>query len=272
MLGDIFIKTLTGFIALTASLNLFAQSAVEPIFVFSAGYGTCQSLLSRSPAPAEFWGLHEEVSFSLGQDPRLVPSIVSCFRPEGRFHSEIDYTSTVPNPAGSFVEHVSQVVASKVRPVLVVMGHSWGGSLAVETVVQVKHTLNLWSQDPRFFHLRAVPILLVTIDPIDFRFCTPPIFNFLRNFECLKAPTSFSPLSPLYQTATQSVRGWLNVFQTEGLLLHSGPVGKFGQFGHVAADWQLGGFAIAPHQEIARDARTWTAIRDWVFRFVGEPQ
>jgi hypothetical protein len=113
-------------------------------------------------------------------------------------------------------------------------------------------------------------MLLVTIDPIDFNFCTPPAFNVLRNNECMKTPTSFAPSNPLYARVTQNVRGWLNVFQSEGVLLHSGPVGQFGPWGRVAVDWHLGGYRIAPHQEITRDARTWNAVRDWVLRFVGE--
>jgi hypothetical protein len=214
--------------------------------------------------------MQQEVSRSLGQDSRFVSTIVSCFRRHGRSGSEIDFQSTVPQQTGTLLDHLSQVIASKSRPALIVMGHSWGGTLAAELVVQVKQVLEMWAQDPRLAHLRSMPILLVTIDPIDSHYCTPPAFNVLGNSECLKGPTTFAPGGPLYQTITHSVRGWLNIFQTEGILLHSGPVGQYGPRGPLVVDWHLGGLGLTAHQEIARDARTWAAVQDWVLRFVSE--
>lgn len=255
-------------IAMTLAANA-AWAQVDPVFVFAGGFGTCPTLLRpQSPAPAEFWQLRDEAAQVLGTLPG--PAVVSCFGSDGQLRPEIDPRSEMVPPAASFVEHVSLVLASQRRPALVLIGHSWGGALAAHAVPEIRHHLQARAGDPRFAHVQNVSMLLVTIDPIDFNFCTPPAFNVLRNNECMKTPTSFAPSNPLYAMVTQNVRGWLNVFQTEGILLHSGPVGQFGPWGRVAVDWHLGGYRIAPHQEIARDARTWTAVRDWVLRFVGE--
>jgi hypothetical protein len=247
-----------------------AAAAIDPVFVFAAGFGTCPTMLrQQSPAPDEFWQLQQETAQLLGHVPGQ--TIVSCFGSDGQLRPEIAPRSQMIPPATSFVEHVSLAVASQRQPALVMVGHSWGGSLVAHAVPEIRQYIQSRAGDPRFAHVQHVPILLVTIDPIDFNFCTPPALNVLRNAECMKTPSSFAPTGTLYPAITQHVRGWLNVFQTDGILLHSGPVGQFGPLGWVAVDWHVGGgLGVAPHQAIARDVRVWQAVRDWVLRFLSE--
>ncbi|MCX6126521.1 MAG: hypothetical protein NTV34_17440, partial [Proteobacteria bacterium] len=197
-----------------------------------------------------------------------IPLVVTCYRSLDLVRSSLEIALNPPPGPMTFAEHLSRILATRQHPALIFIGHSWGGSLAAENIVHVGNILKYWAQDPRFARLREVPSLLVTIDPIDSNLCHQPFLSVIGNPDCLNTPRLFNPSGGLYPELTRSVTGWLNIYQTQGILLHGGPVAGFAGFPNRFENLMLTGFGLSAHKEIRTDQRTWSAITQKVSAFL----
>ena len=248
-----------------------AQGALEPVFVFSGGYGSCNDSIGPTPGPDLLYQLHQNIAGRLGRWPAEIPLVVTCYRSLDLVSSSLEFALSPPPGPMPLADHISRLLATKQRPALIFMGHSWGGSLAAQNIVQVRNILNYWAQDPRYINLRDVPALLVTIDSIDINLCHQPLLSVIGNPDCLNTPRLFDPSGGLYPELMRSVNGWLNIYQTQGILLHGGPINSFSGFPNKSGNLMLGGFGLSAHTEIREDQRTWSAIMHWVSAFLQVP-
>lgn len=246
----------------------FSQSKKEPVLVFSGGNASCAQMNGASPAPEGFFRLHKAVASRVDLQPDEIPTVITCFRAVDRDSTRVEFTSNAPVEVSTYIEHISRLLATKTKPTLVFIGHSWGGVLAAEGVLQIQKILTNWSDDPRLSFLRDIPVMLVTIDAIDFNFCRKPYVTILGNTDCLSTPRSFASSGDLFPILAHSLRGWLNIYQREGLLLHGGPVEQFKNNPASLSNLNLTKFRLSPHMEIRSDQRTWDAISQRVDSFL----
>jgi hypothetical protein len=258
-------------IALLGSLLMFflampvswASLPSHVVFVSLAGYNSCVGGAHQAHTSLfeHTTSLSSAVALRLGRHPATIPWASSCFRAGSPYDANIVLTTS--HQVGGFYlpEKISYLAANgQVPPLVVLIGHSWGGQHAVETAIAVKDVLTNWSYHPGHEYLAGSKIMLVTIDAIDSHLCKQPIFGAQGGAACRSAPPSlFANDQALLKRA--SVNGpWLNFYQEAGIL-RSGPIPFFMPGPYLMQNFRMNyGISLAPHLAIARDPAVWDAI------------
>jgi len=181
-------------------------------------------------------------------DKSLAPVyVVSCF---GLDAGKVNFISSeapskVNNlPISQFVDEFVDLVDRTEDPDLHVVGHSYGGWLSLQIADAIK------DKNP--------PRSLTTIDPISHLLCTPPdvinsiIGNPVRS-TCNQAPADLSQDS--LQAISERTTDWLNFYQTDASLLHSGIL-----TGADNIKLTYPGAPLDPHTQIADDSKVLSRI------------
>lgn len=195
--------------------------AADPVVVTLGGYNSCVASPSGpTPAGSDRWNKSARLTrrFSRG-DPQWVRA---CFDDRGRLYwlSSVAPTlvrSTTTDALAPFFVAVAARLGREGRP-LYVLGHSYGGWLAMHTV---------WSL-PASADVR----LLFTVDPISPAQCTAA--SYVRAAAspasapwhlagCQRAPTDFSPAARREVRGHLPDGGWRHYYQRNFLPLRSGP-------------------------------------------------
>jgi hypothetical protein len=232
--------------------------------VMSGGFNSCaRNKFDKEFSPygtTLFPRLNELTRTTAGRTKGAVRWIISCF---GRRNDQVRwYTASDPKTmkVGTDAEYMAAAqseiaLAGKTRRVVFV-GHSWGGSLMMDTV----ETLARTTHEP--------DMILFTLDPISRFQCNPStFFGMLREgvdghsqVGCRRAPHHLSD-EALKSISPATRERWHQFFQDDFRFLHSGPI-EFIEEGKNH-DVDMHGFTFnpaAPHMELAKRDEVWDAI------------
>ena len=197
---------------------------VTPMLIFLSGYTSCGTNSSNQfdPTLSPIAPLLTSARQQLQQAGFTnVPWVLGCF---GSDPSKIVYLTSAAGGAATtdtvanMIAAAGQLAGSVSNAELFVVGHSYGGWSAMDTVLQLGSTDYVAG--------------LITLDPISTANCTPSGFvnNFISNIAnggtdpgCTQAPTDFGA-NGLAQIAAASHGFWQNAYETDCSVLHSGPI------------------------------------------------
>jgi hypothetical protein len=274
------------------------------VFVFAGGFHSCTNNpvdKKASPYGLNFLPKLKQFTDRTVGKVGAVRWVVSCF--DTSMDELAWYTSSAPTelkiakdplvvgkPAEEqyFTALVDEIQTAMPSPHIMLVGHSWGGSLMMDTTFRlVKAGFN--------------DLQLYTIDAISRRLCTAEsFFSIIKDglagkafADCLRAPfhvtdnTSAGELRKVIVGGVNDPEGknrWWNFYQEDFGLLHSGPIDELPgegrgvqprgcSFNAPAHNCKIPMRSLfnplAPHTEIPRDDTVWFTIADLFFTPLG---
>ena len=141
--------------------------------------------------------------------------------------------------------------------------------LTADTVGSMRNKLTRWSTRTGYDHLAAAKIMLVTIDAIDYRYCRQPVIDALGNDACRRAPPSLTAGGEALTGVLGAVDTWLNIYQTDGRWLRSGPISALEQLPAPSGNLRFAfGRRDIAHIEVAEQDATWSHVEARVREFM----
>ena len=190
-----------------------------PIFALIDGFFTCPDFTATANTiqDTNMAAMLSKVLAAAKKNNKPEPVyVISCYSTDP---SKI-YYSTSANPktllnssVPDFIKKFKDMVATVTNPDTFVVGYSYGGWTSMKLVSELDESTNLMG--------------LVTVDPISMVNCTTT--GFLSNFfggspaqGCTESPSDFSVET--LSTIETRAKTWLNFYQEDQTILHSGPI------------------------------------------------
>lgn len=179
----------------------------KTLFIVMGGNTTCKEGPDRLWTPllstlaTKFFKVRKDLQDRVGLRSDY---LVSCYSP-------LDFLAFKSNKAGqsvrfgssnTYIKQAKELIESESRPVIII-GHSYGGWLAMKTVLALKPSVSLRG--------------LVTIDPISRVHC-----KYTQPEGCMQAPQDFTRSEK--QMIQKRTRYWGNFFQTMTPYLHASAI------------------------------------------------
>ena len=166
------------------------------LIVAMGGRNSCQKAAPYSPKTMSMYTEVQKALDKLSPHYSQTDILASCFRGDG----QVFYTDS---PDADVKKGDMRDIASildSTQATVVVIGHSYGGWLAMQTLLHTRLKVSLFTIDP--------------ISPVNCAFLKPQ--NWLG---CTKAPTDIP-----YDIVAQRTFEWYNYFQTSTRYLHSSEI------------------------------------------------
>ncbi len=232
------------------SVNLFAQQYLpasivhrDAFFVVSGGSASCKVDTNRR-FPSPFTTLISKRFRQMLAKSRgsvRIKFVLTCFTLPATspiFFSGSDHQNQIFSGNLSQLRSlVDSYLVGLGAPQVYFIGHSWGGWLGMN----LAHSLSLYPGPPASLRLIA------TLDPISKIHC-----RWLHRGECDRAPTDISQIQQQRIAALSNL--WLNFFQTQSHLIHSGPVTFASQNYQVSA----------PHPDMNTHEGIWKILEEHI--------
>ena len=228
--------------------------------IASGGYMSCG--FGRSPETMMFRSEVEKIVKAVAAQGQInsenIRKLYSCFRVDGLETT----TNLFSSSASDHVDPLRAAVATAIHPTkpsyVIAIGHSWGATLVMEMVKAIDAELAVLGKREQSH------VQLVTMDPIDFDACRPPLANVIGNQECQNFPRRLRSRAAQIQMA-DSVESWLNIYQREDPFIASNriPILDEPEQGAGKINVSLGDFiAIGAHARMTKSESVWQLIRE----------
>ncbi len=198
--------------------NADPKEGVTPVLAFFGGFTSCGAGENGDPNTMEIKAVFDATAKALKAQFKVDPAyIIVCYTTdyESVYYRLSTASTVVKSEVIAGMEHdLGTLLSTIAHPVLYLVGHSYGGWTAMDTV------LNL---DPEY-KVGG----LVTLDPISHADCSPT--DFLNATfgaggaaeGCIRAPEDFGAVG-ITKIGERSTT-WLNYYQTQLSYLHSGEI------------------------------------------------
>lgn len=241
---------------------------LTPLVVLLSGYGICPTP-ALGPARNQMLpyarSILDRMQESWGERPTM---LVTCFglanwRLKSQLETEIGtgraQSSTIPE----LFEKIRRLADTpKGKRDLIVMGHSYGGWMAMNVVLHLKE------HRTRF---------LATIDPISVRLCKPQRFGWetlrwavgrvAENGSCTRNPRD---MEPYYDELSKRADNWVNVYQSQTGFLHSSAIPEAHE--NVPRDYARVRNPAGAHGAITSDEVVWDGLEDSLIGTLAQAQ
>ena len=173
-----------------------ASASNRLLIVAMGGRNSCEKVAPYSPKTMSMYTEVQKALDKLSPHYARTDILASCFRGDGQLFY-ID--SLLADVKKGDMRDIASLMDST-QATVVVIGHSYGGWLAMQTLLHARLKVSLFTIDP--------------ISPVNCAFLKPQ--NWLG---CIKAPTDIP-----YDIVAQRTFDWHNFFQTSTRYLHSSEI------------------------------------------------
>ena len=229
----------------------------KPIFVVHGGFFSCKLPWSKPIDGTTFTHAKPLLDAAAAWSGSAVPYVVTCFgsgHDTAWIQTDLNTTSTGV-PAGTVPDLVAQRAAQLGEGAEVVMiGHSWGGWLAMSDALKLPETARL-----RY---------LATLDPISWQTCPPSTLISAvlggtpsggPEAPCTEAPDD---LAPEFAAIRQRAAYWGEFYQDQFSYLHSSAIDVADESKHLSYADLSGADLWEAHGRVDRDDTVYGGVRD----------
>ncbi len=266
-------KTLLFFVA--ASLSPYGIS--EPLYVLISGYHSCNTPIANDPlvlstSNNSAYSILRDAVLKAGHPFEYVEACVngeiepvqqdlmlrmssSAKAASDNPIEEVAFQPPFRDAIVSLSKYVDDVAQQTKSDRIYVVGHSYGGWLAMKLALKLREGLSF--------------LELITLDPISPLDCTPESFiSSEDNRGCKEAPSDVA--SDERKNIRNRAGHWLHFYQSQFYILHSGP---YAEASNTVANQKIRVPVVNPfmndfHKEIGRDPALWKAIADQVVGYL----
>jgi hypothetical protein len=190
-----------------------------PIFALIDGFFTCPDFTATANTiqDTNMAAILSKVLAAAKKNNKPEPMyVVSCYTTDPSkiyYSTSADPKKLLNSSVPEFIKKFKDMVATVTNPDAFVVGYSYGGWTSMKLVSELDESTNLMG--------------LITVDPISMVNCTTS--GFLSTFfggtpaqGCTESPSDFS--NETITTIETRAKNWLNFYQEDQTILHSGPI------------------------------------------------